>query len=109
MPRLLFYRTRYAKEEAPLFIYRLREARNRVGRVDDCDVVLPDADGFDILCRMRRHPVLKSVPVVMLTAKATRDAVLRGLASGANGYITKPFEADVMLKAVRTILGLREE
>ncbi len=70
------------------------------------DVVLPDVDGFDILLKMRQHPVLKSVPVVMLTWKATREAVLKGLAGGADGYITKPFEADVLIKAVKTVLGL---
>lgn len=70
------------------------------------DVMLPDADGFDILLKMRQHPVLKSVPVVMLTAKATREAVLKGLAGGADGYVTKPFEAEVLIKAVKAVLGL---
>lgn len=70
------------------------------------DVILPDADGFDVLLKMREHPVLKSVPVIMLTAKATREAVLKGLAGGANGYVTKPFEAEVLIKAVRIVLGL---
>ncbi len=69
------------------------------------DVMLPDADGFDILLKMRQHPVLKSVPVIMLTAKATREAVLKGLAGGADGYITKPFEADALVKAVKAVLG----
>ena len=72
------------------------------------DVMLPDADGFDILFRMRQHPVLKSVPVIMLTAKATREAVLNGLARGADGYITKPFEVDVLVKAVNAVLGLKK-
>jgi len=70
------------------------------------DVTLPDADGFDILLKIRQHPVLKSVPVIMLTAKATREAVLQGLAGGADGYITKPFEVDALIKAVGTVLGL---
>ncbi|MBE0615455.1 MAG: response regulator [Burkholderiales bacterium] len=70
------------------------------------DVMLPDIDGFEVLLRIRQHPVLKTVPVVMLTAKATRDAVLKGLAGGADGYITKPFEIPVLVKAVKVVLGL---
>lgn len=73
------------------------------------DVMLPDADGFDVLLRIRRHPVLKNVPVIMLTGKATREAVIQGLASGADGYITKPFQADVLTSAIRTVLGLTED
>ena len=70
------------------------------------DVQLPDANGFDLLARMRQHPVLKTLPVVMLTAEATRESVLRGLQGGADGYITKPFEPDVLVSAVKAVLGL---
>lgn len=70
------------------------------------DVHLPDADGFDILARLRHHPVLKTMPVIMLTGEATREAVLRGLKGGADGYVTKPFEADVLVTAVKAVLGL---
>lgn len=70
------------------------------------DVQLPDANGFDILARMRQHPVLKSMPVIMLTAEATREAVLKGLQGGADGYVTKPFEPDMLIAAVKAVLGL---
>lgn len=70
------------------------------------DVGLPDVDGFDVLLKMRQHPVLKTVPIVMLTALATREAVLKGLAGGADGYVTKPVDADVLNKAVQAVLGL---
>ena len=73
------------------------------------DVVLPDADGFQILGRIRQHPALKALPVVMLTGRATREAVLRGLLGDANGYITKPFEISVLIKAVHAVLGMSEE
>lgn len=73
------------------------------------DVMLPDADGFDILLRLRQHPALKNVPVIMLTGKATREAVLKGLAGGADGYVTKPFEADALMHVVRTVLGLPDD
>lgn len=73
------------------------------------DVMLPDADGFDILLRMRQHPALKNVPVIMMTGKATREAVIKGLAGGADGYVTKPFEADALLEAVRAVTGLPDD
>jgi len=70
------------------------------------DIVMPDIDGFEVLGRLRTHPhpTLKSVPVIMLTAKATRESVLKGLQLGADGYITKPFEIEVLMSAVRTVL-----
>lgn len=70
------------------------------------DVHLADANGFDILAKMRLHPALKSMPVIMLTAEATREAVLKGLQAGADGYITKPFEVDAVVAAVNAVLGL---
>jgi DNA-binding response OmpR family regulator len=71
------------------------------------DVSLPDADGFDILARMRQHPVLRAVPVIMVTAAATREAVLRGIQGGADGYVTKPFQIHPLVRAVKEVLGLK--
>lgn len=73
------------------------------------DVELPDANGFDVLARMRQHAVLKSIPVIMITGEATREAVRKGLQAGADGYITKPFEPDCVVTAVREVLGLTAE
>ncbi len=72
------------------------------------DVWLPDANGFDILNKMRQHPVLKSLPVIMLTAEATREAVLKGILGGADGYITKPFQIHPLVKAVKTVLFIKD-
>jgi len=69
------------------------------------DVQLPDLDGFDVLGRIRQHPLLKTVPVIMLTGESSRSAVLKGIHGGADGYVTKPFQIDVVMKAVRTVLG----
>ncbi len=72
------------------------------------DVNLPGTDGFDILTRVRQHPTLRAIPVIMLTAQTSRKDVLRGLAGGANGYITKPFEHDALVKSLRAVLGLTD-
>lgn len=73
------------------------------------DVWLTDVNGFDVLAKMRQHPVLKKLPVIMLTAEATRAAVLRGILGGADGYITKPFQIHPLVKAVKTVLGLKHD
>ncbi len=70
------------------------------------DIGLPDTNGFEVLARMRQHPQLKSMPVIMLTGQAQREDVMRGLAGGADGYITKPFDRDVLFTGIRAVLGL---
>lgn len=70
------------------------------------DVNLPGTNGFEILHKMKQVPALKVIPVLMTTAEATREAVTRGLVGGADGYLTKPFRTDVLVKAVRTVLAL---
>jgi two-component system, OmpR family, response regulator len=69
------------------------------------DVVMPDVSGFDVLSRIRQHPTLKSLPVLMLTALADRDNVVRGLSLGASGYITKPVLPSALLSAVEAVLA----
>jgi len=71
------------------------------------DIRLPDINGFDVLARMRQYPAMKMLPVIMLTAEATREAVLKGLVGGADGFVTKPFQIDRLVKAVNTVLGLK--
>ncbi|MGA8004569.1 MAG: response regulator [Burkholderiales bacterium] len=68
------------------------------------DVNLPDGDGFDILGRIRRHRKLALLPVVMLTARTDPEDVRRGLESGADGYITKPYSKNILTQTVRSVL-----
>ena len=71
------------------------------------DVMLAGANGFDILQRLRGHPVLKQIPVIMVTAMSAREDVMRALVADANGYITKPFKFDVLMKSIKAVLGMR--
>jgi CheY-like chemotaxis protein len=70
------------------------------------DGMLPGASGFDILQRLRGHPALKAIPVIMVTAMSAREDVMRALAADANGYITKPFKLDVLKKSIKAVLGI---
>ena len=65
------------------------------------DVMLPRRDGFEV-CRMIRSE--SSVPVIMLTARTDTIDVVVGLESGADDYVTKPFEMPVLVARIRSAL-----
>lgn len=68
------------------------------------DIMLPDGNGFDVLENIRRHPKFALLPVVMLTVLAEPDNVRRGLALGADGYITKPYSKKILTDTIRSVL-----
>jgi CheY-like chemotaxis protein len=68
------------------------------------DIMLPDGNGFDILARIRSHPKLALLPVVMLTAENAPDAIKRGLALGADAYVTKPYSKTIVVDTIRAVL-----
>ena len=70
------------------------------------DVALPDADGFNILERIRANARIAKLPVILVTGKSEVTDVARGLALGADGYVTKPFKISGLVAAVNTVLGL---
>jgi len=70
------------------------------------DVVLPDVIGLELLGRLRQHPFFKTVPVIVMTARAQHEDVVAALAYGANGYMTKPFKPEALLDSVKAVLGL---
>jgi two-component system OmpR family response regulator len=66
------------------------------------DVMLPDGDGFQTCRRLRRAG--QWVPVIMLTARASVDDRVRGLDSGADDYLTKPFSLAELLARIRALV-----
>jgi DNA-binding response OmpR family regulator len=69
------------------------------------DIMLPDADGLQILSRLRTHPKFARMPVIMMTGKAEVSDVKAGLAAGADGYVTKPFKMSALVASVKMVLG----
>lgn len=72
------------------------------------DIMLPGLDGLEVCRRLREQPETRKIPVVMLTAKGETDDIVRGLDAGANDYVTKPFEKEVLLARIRAALRIRD-
>ena len=68
------------------------------------DVMLPDRNGFEVLAQLRGRPEFATLPIVMLTVKAELDDIRKGLALGADGYITKPYSKDQLAQVISRVL-----
>jgi CheY-like chemotaxis protein len=68
------------------------------------DIGLPDGDGFEVLTTLRQHPAYTHLPIIMLTAKTEPADVAKGLALGADGYITKPYGRNTLEYALRFVM-----
>jgi len=77
----------------------------RKDRFDLCilDVMLPNVDGFSIASSIR--DISKSVPIIFLTAKKLKEDVLKGYGVGADDYVTKPFDTDILLARIKAIVA----
>jgi DNA-binding response OmpR family regulator len=69
------------------------------------DVMMPGRDGFEVLRVLKDEPRTAVIPVVLLTAKATDGDVWEGWKSGADYYMTKPFDPDELAHFARQVLG----
>lgn len=68
------------------------------------DIMLPGEDGLSILKKLRGSMITKEIPVIMVTAKSSEIDTVKGLESGADDYITKPFGVMELISRIKAIL-----
>ena len=68
------------------------------------DWMLPGGSGIELARRLRRDEITSSLPIIMLTAKATEDNKVQGLSEGVDDYITKPFSPRELVARIKTVL-----
>jgi two-component system, OmpR family, alkaline phosphatase synthesis response regulator PhoP len=68
------------------------------------DVMMPRKNGFEVCAELRADEAIKDTPVLILTAKGRETDVAKGLALGADAYMTKPFSTRELVDKVRTML-----
>ena len=72
------------------------------------DIMMPGLDGFELLRRLRSHSATRTVPVILLSARAGTEASVEGLEAGADDYLVKPFSARELVARVATHLRLKQ-
>ncbi len=72
------------------------------------DVVMPEMDGFELCQKIKADENLKDIPVVLLTALTEPDDIIKGLTSGADNFVTKPYDEKTLLSSVNYILVNRD-
>jgi DNA-binding response OmpR family regulator len=69
------------------------------------DVMLPRLSGYEVCQRVRENPAWASIRIIMLTAKGREVDVTKGLAVGADAYVTKPFSTRELVEKVQAMAG----
>jgi DNA-binding response OmpR family regulator len=69
------------------------------------DVMMPARSGLEVCQKIRENPAWRPIKVVMLTARGRASEIEKGLALGADAYVTKPFSTKELLARVRELLG----
>jgi DNA-binding response OmpR family regulator len=72
------------------------------------DVMLPYLDGFELIKRIRGHATWNRVPIIMLTAKAQEQNIVRALDGGADDYVVKPFRPEELMARIRRVTRLAD-
>ena len=99
--------------------YQILEARNGQDGINValkeepdlilCDVMMPVKDGYETCREIKNDPKMAHTPVVMLTAKVESEDVITGIEAGADDYITKPFDVEILRSKINSLMKKRDD
>lgn len=87
----------------------IEKALNTIPDIIICDVNLPDKNGFEISSILKNDLRTSHIPVIILTALDNKESYLKGLESGVDLYLTKPFSYPILIQSVKSLLFNREK
>ena len=68
------------------------------------DVIMPGLNGFEVLERIRQHDEWRRIPVILMSALGEEEALIRGIAAGADDYVRRPFNPDLLIARISSCL-----
>lgn len=84
------------------------KAQDSIPDIIITDVMMPIMDGFELTQKLQSHLTTNHIPIVMLTSKAMQEDKLEGISSGADAYLTKPFQKQELLLRMQMLITKRE-
>jgi signal transduction histidine kinase/DNA-binding NarL/FixJ family response regulator len=71
------------------------------------DIMMPEIDGYEVCRRLKNNVPTSHIPIILLTARASEEDVVKGLRTGADDYITKPFNTKILAIRIQNLIDLR--
>lgn len=99
-----FERAGYEVAQARNGSEALQLATEQLPSIAMLDVTMPGLDGFEVTRALRENAATRTMPVILLTARAQATDVAQGMAAGADEYVKKPFEAADLIERVERLL-----
>ena len=72
------------------------------------DIMMPGMDGYEFCSKLKTHPTLREIPVILLTSLSDPLDIIKGLQAGADNFITKPYEEQYLLSRIHYLLANRD-
>ncbi len=72
------------------------------------DLMMPDIDGFQLCQMIRQDPVLRRIPIIIVTALTDNESKKIAMEAGANDYLSKPFQIDVLKTRINALIDNKE-